>query len=69
MSKEKRTIPLDKLLDYSGQKYEAAVYAIKAIRNLVKDGGYEMIDKEYNKVAGYALKKILEGEFEISEKE
>ncbi len=64
MSEKKRIIPLDLLMDYSGGRYKAAVLAIKAIRGLVKNGRYFDIEKNYSKVAGYALKKVLEGEVE-----
>lgn len=64
MSEKKRVIPLDLLMDYSSGRYKAAVLAIKAIRGLVKNGRYSDIEKNYNKVASYALKKVLEGEVE-----
>jgi len=66
MSEKKRVIPLDLLMDYSGGRYKAAVLAIKSIRGLVKTGRYGEIEKTYNKVASYALRKILEGEYEES---
>lgn len=64
MSEKKRMIPLDLLLDYPEERYKAAVLAIKAIKNLVKEGKYQEVDMAYTKVASYALKKVLEGEFE-----
>lgn len=62
--KKMRVVPLDLLLDYSGDRYKAAVLAIKSIRNMVDDGQWNDVAGTYNKVAGYALKKVLSGEFE-----
>lgn len=64
MSENKRIIPLDKLIDYPEHRYKAAVLAIKALRGVVDQGKYNEMETSYNKIAGYALKKVLEGEVE-----
>ncbi len=69
MSDKKRIIPLDKLIDYPDHRYKAAVLAIKALREVVKHEQYGDIETSYNKVAGYALKKVLEGEVEEVQEE
>ncbi len=69
MSDKKRIIPLDLLIDYPGHRYKAAVLAIKALKKIVTEGEYTDIETSHNKVAGYALKKVLEGEVEEIEEQ